>query len=757
MVGRTVSHYRILDRLGGGGMGVVYKAEDTRLKRLVALKFLPPALSTDPHALERFEREAQAASALNHPHICTIHDIDEHEGRRFIAMELLEGQTLKERFQGRPLPTAEIVDLGLQLADALEAAHAKGIVHRDVKPANIFVTTRGAAKLLDFGVAKLAAEPQAASEASTAAAEWVTGAGAALGTIGYMSPEQVRGDAPDARTDLFSLGVVLYEMATGTAPFRGATSGAVLGEVLTKAPTTPMRLNPDVPPDLEHIVNKLLEKDRALRYQSARDLRVDLERLHRTLSSPAAARQEQASIVVLPFDNLSPDPEQEYFCDGMTEEIIADLSKVRALRVISRTSAMRLKGTDRTLESIARELKVRHVLEGSVRKAGNNLRITAQLIDATSDAHVWAEKYTGTLDDVFEMQEKVSRAIVAALRMTLTPDEERKIAEHPLVNRSAYDAYLRARQDFWRWSKPALDRARTYLQSALDMVGDNVLLHVGLGHVYAAYAESTLDEPTIQQAEACARRALHLEPDSAEAQTLLASIAMLRGRIKDEFTCAKQALSLNPNDPDGLFFLGTSAFLLGRMEHARSAAETLLRIDPLWPMAHLVMVLVGLNDEGPAGPAVLSSSEAAYRLDPTNYLARYWYAVALAARRRFEEAQVTLDHWLDEAPGHVMAVGGRFLLNALRGARAEAMACLTDEFTDLAWKGYWIAVTIAEGLALVGERAESLRWLERAIEKGWANYPFLSRIDPWLEAVRDDPRFETLMARVKREWEAFEG
>ena len=335
MIGKTVSHYRILEKLGSGGMGVVYRAEDTKLKRIVALKFLPEELSRDRNALERFEREAQAASALNHPNICTIHDIDEHQGQQFIAMELLEGQTLKERLHERPLPTPEIVDVGLQLTDALEAAHAKGIIHRDIKPANVFVTERRTAKLLDFGLAKLA-EPHPASEASTAASDWVTGAGVALGTVGYMSPEQVRGDALDARSDLFSLGVLLYEMSTGMAPFRGATSGTVLSEILTKAPVAPVRLNPDVPPELERIVDKLLEKDRALRYQSARDLSVDLERLRRTLSASTAARAELTSIIVLPFEDISPESDNEYFADGLTEEVITDLSHVGSLRVISR-------------------------------------------------------------------------------------------------------------------------------------------------------------------------------------------------------------------------------------------------------------------------------------------------------------------------------------------------------------------------------------------------------------------------------------
>ena len=334
MVGRTVSHYRILEAASeAAGMGVVYRAEDTRLRRQVALKFLPADLARDRHALERFQREARAASALNHPHICTIHDIDEADGEPFIAMELLEGQTLKERLQGRPLPTPEIVELALQLADALEAAHAKGIIHRDIKPANVFVTARGTAKLLDFGLAKVAADARAAAEAPTVPGEWMTGAGVALGTVGYMSPEQVRGEELDARTDLFSLGVVLYEMATGRAPFQGATAGAVLGEILHKAPTAPARLNPELPTALERIVNKLLEKDRAIRYQSAADLGVDLRLLKRERESGRAAAPGVAepsripSLAVLPFANLSADKENEYFSDGLAEDIIDALAQ----------------------------------------------------------------------------------------------------------------------------------------------------------------------------------------------------------------------------------------------------------------------------------------------------------------------------------------------------------------------------------------------------------------------------------------------
>ncbi len=440
MIGQTVSHYRVTSKLGSGGMGVVYEAEDTKLGRHVALKFLPAEMAQDAAALERFQREARAASALNHPGICTVHEIDQHDGQHFIAMELLEGETLAERVRKGAFEVGPLLDLGVQIADALESAHAKGIVHRDLKPANIFVNARGQAKILDFGLAKIErARPGGGdtSEAPTAVQpNELTTAGSTMGTVSYMSPEQARGQLTDSRTDLFSLGTVLYQMATGTLPFAGETSAVIFDAILNREPRPPGELNPALPAELGRILGRALEKDRDLRYQTATDLKTELRRLKRDVDSGGrraadlhdsrpgtSARPTEKSVAVLYFENLSGVKEDEYFRDGITEDIITELSKIKTLKVFPRPTVLSYRDKPVTAQQVGRELSAAFVLGGSLRRAGSRLRINTQLMDAKTDFPIWSERYDREMADVFEVQDEIARKIAEALRVTLSPQE----------------------------------------------------------------------------------------------------------------------------------------------------------------------------------------------------------------------------------------------------------------------------------------------------------------------------------------------
>jgi serine/threonine protein kinase len=742
MIGRTVSHYRVLEKLGEGGMGVVYEAEDTRLGRRVALKFLPDHLAGDHDALARFEQEARAASALNHPHICTIYDVDEAGGRPFIAMERLDGDSLRQRLARGRMGVPAVVQASIELADALDAAHAQGIVHRDIKPDNVVLTARGA-KLLDFGIAKLVSEQVAAAAATAMGA--ATGA-AAIGTVAYMSPEQARGESLDARSDLFSLGVVLYEMATGVPPFCGGTAGAMLAEILTAVPASPARLNPDVPRDLERIVNKLLEKDRALRYQSARDVRVDLERLRRGLEAPTRGpqpRPEQASIVVLPFDNLSPDPDNAFFADGLTEEIIADLSRVRALRVISRTSAMVFKGSQKSVPAIARELHVRYVLEGSVRRAGTQLRITAQLIEADADTHLWAEKYAGTLDDVFELQERLSRRIVEGLQLTLSRDEQRRMAARLIANVEALDAYLRARQEMYRLTEASLARAAVLAGQALEITGPNALLYALLGEIEFLCHDQGIraDAETLARAEAYVSRALAVTPDCASALRVKGYLAVRRADMAAGIGALHGALSVEQTAENCMFLAFVEAEA-GRIPEAESHAEMSVALDPLSSLGYWSHAVAALL----AGRFDL----ACERMHTAAALARgepfmsFFVGICSAYAGRMDQALAGFASAAGCAPGP--AGMAAIFAAALRGDRPAVIAGLAQEsFRDYAQQDKEISWWLAAACAQVGEEDEALAWLARTIDLGFFNHRFLAGLDPFLARLRGTARFDALI------------
>jgi len=593
VIGQTISHYRIVEKLGSGGMGVVYAAEDKLLGRRVALKFLPEELAQDTQALERFQREARAASALNHPNICTVYAIEQHEQKHFIAMELLEGQTLAQMIGSQPFPTEEVLALGIQIADALESAHARGIVHRDIKPANIFVNSRAQVKVLDFGLAKIEARQRALGPGADAQLETVgpgnelTVAGATLGTVSYMSPEQARGQLADARTDLFSLGIVLYQMTAGALPFRGDTSAIVFEAILNRDPAPVTQANPSIPPELGRILDKALEKDRSLRYQTATDLKTDLTRLKRDLDSGGrraaaggdsrngvAGKQEEKSLAVLYFENLSGVKEDEYFRDGITEDIITELSKIKGLNIFSRPTVLAFRDKQVTPAQIGQRLKAAYVLTGSLRRAGNRLRINAQLIDTHTDFPLWSERYDREMKDVFEVQDEIARKIAQALRITLSPQEQQAIATKPTEDLQAYDLYLRGKSYARRLTRQDLEFALQMFENAVAQDPGFALGYASIANVCAQNYYHYLRETSwIGRAMAASQRAVALQPDQPEVLVAQAWILYASDQYADAVRCVKLAIERKRDCEGAYYLLGRALFASGHYQELAAIAE----------------------------------------------------------------------------------------------------------------------------------------------------------------------------------------
>ncbi|HYA63157.1 MAG TPA: protein kinase [Candidatus Sulfotelmatobacter sp.] len=754
VIGRKLGHYCILEKIGAGGMGEVYQAHDEQLNRIVALKILLPKDFTDEKARLRLLREAQAAARLNHPHICTIHEVGQADGIPYIAMEYVEGRPLSVLIAEKRLSHELALRYGVQLADALEHAHARGVIHRDLKSANVMVTPEARVKVLDFGLAKW--QDEAGMEDVTRSEATLTQPGAVLGTLCYMAPEQLRGEPADARSDIWALGTVLYEMAAGKRPFQGHTGYEVCSAILSRQPEP---LQTDVPAPLWTVIERCLQKKPSERYQHANDVRLALEAIPSTgtaaqlspqpkilMRKRTASHRRIRALAVLPLSNLSRDSEQEYFADGMTEALIADLAKIQALRIISRTSVMRYKTTAKSLPEIAAELNVDAVVEGSVLRVGQRVRITAQLIHAATDTHLWAESYERDLQDVLCLQSEVARAIAREIRVAVTPEEKQRLASAPRVNPEAHEAYLKGRFHWHKLSPEHLETALGYFQLALEKEPNYALAYVGIAYVWFSRADTGVIPPleAIEKVKAAALRAVELDDRLAEVHELLAAVTYVCDwdwpGAEKEF---RIAIRLNPNSAETRFFYAHFLAVTGRLQEWKPEIERALELDPLnfFTQCFFGWQLVYLRRHDEA----IEQLQKVLRTEPNFPAAHQGLWGAFYQKRRYEEA-------LLEAKNFFNLLGDHEIAEALECGHAgagysEVMRRAAQILATRAEQTYIPALRIARLYAHAGYKDCALQWLERACEQHEPPLVHLGVGWDW-DSLRDEPRFQDLLRRI---------